>query len=836
MAVVPSISYLDYHRRNFTEAPVVCYPRTLASYFGIWDGENPFLYTVPLFLLQSFLLISLSRFIDLLIRPLRQPRYVAEIIGGFILGPSVMGRIPQFTVVIFPLRSLIILDTMAQLGLIYFIFVIGIEVEKNVTVNNSVKPWVFSMASTIPSFIIGAFTSFVIQHHLHDGVNKWAFLIYLGLSSSINSFSVLGTVLAEVKFINSEVGRLALSVSIVNHGFAFMMLAFSIGLAQSKGDVLVPVWTLLSGLAFYVLSLVVLKPINNWVERQIEKGEEVDEIYASTILMGVMVWSLIADALGIHVIFGAFVFGMAVPNGPLGEALIEKVEDFINGFLMPLYYLIIGLRVQISSVREARGSIILITMTIACMGVKIINSVFVAVMYKMTPGEGISLGLLMNAKGAMDIIVLNISASKRMLGEETFTIMLMMSILVTSIITPLLKALTKPSRRLASYKRRTIWWPNPDSELRLLTCIYVPRQVPGLIALVDVTHPSKRSPIFVYAFHLVELTGRNSVLILNAATNEFADGNNRYSECRALAHSDHIFRSFESYEQYAGGVSVQFLNAISAYATMHEDVVYAAEDRHATLILLPFHKHVTVDGGMSPDHPAIRTVNQNVLSSAPCSVGILIDRGLSGNRVRRRVMLLFFGGPDDREGLALASRMAGHPAIEVTVLRFLLVARGRSSVSSRAGESDEAVKLTVEDGDDNLKDDDSIAEFRGRWGGGVVQYLERMVSNTEETVAEIRNLDGEQDLYVVGRGKGKKSPLTEGLTEWSECPELGPIGDMLASTDFGTEASVLVLQQGELEAAPADVHMDPSVRLYVNKSNGRSTGSTGNKHIPGHSM
>ncbi|RWW06928.1 hypothetical protein GW17_00029714 [Ensete ventricosum] len=417
----------------------------------------------------------------------------------------------------------------------------------------------------------------------------------------------------------------------------------------------------------------------------------------------------------------------------------------------------------------------------------------------------------------------------QILGNQSFTILVLMSVAVTALVSPLLKAVVRPSKRLVFYKRRTIWWPNPDSELRLLTCVHVPRQVPGLIALLDIAHPTKRSPIFVYALHLIELTGRTSAILLNAAPADASPSGNQHnhSHGRIQAQSDHIFHAFESYDQYAGGVSIQFLTAISPYATMHEDVISAAEDRHAALILLPFHKHHTVDGGMHPNHPACRAINQSVLSAAPCSVGILVDRGLGGHRATRRITLLFFGGPDDREALALASRMAGHPAIDVTVLRFVHAARAHSQSGSPKTERVVTVSGEAEERDWRV-DEECVGEFRERWGGGVAEYEERVVSNAEETVAVIRGVDGIQDMYVVGRGHGKESPLTAGLTDWSECPELGAIGDLLASPDFGTTASVLVLQQGK-GGAPADAMMEPKGRVYMNKADHHRA----SKQIPG---
>lgn len=383
----------------------------------------------------------------------------------------------------------------------------------------------------------------------------------------------------------------------------------------------------------------------------------------------------------------------------------------------------------------------------------------------------------------------------QVLRDQTFTILVAISVITTSMITPLVRVAAKPSRRFVAYKRRTIRWWNPESELRMLVCAHSSGEVPSLISLLDISHPTKRSPFFVYALYLVELTGRASTLFVvnNNTSSSSLDshrGASNTGSCfiRHQTESEQISHAFESYEQHAGGVSVQSLTAFSQYSSMHEDVIALSEDKHCALILLPFHKHKTIDGNMEVTHPAIRSLNKNVLAGASCSVGILIDRSLAGTGARGQryaVALLFFGGADDREALAYADRLATHPGVALTVVRFLpCIGVGGSPRQERvvdvAGEND----------------DECLAQFQAG-GGGEAEYVERMVGNAEETVAMLREMEGRYDLYIVGIGEGISSPLTAGLKEWSDCEELGPIGDLLASPDFGSRASVLVLQRGK---------------------------------------
>lgn len=205
---------------------------------------------------------------------------------------------------------------------------------------------------------------------------------------------------------------------------------------------------------------------------------------------------------------------------------------------------------------------------------------------------------------------------------------------------------------------------------------------------------------------------------------------------------------------------------------------------------------------MESTNPAYRLVNQNLLENSPCSVGILVDRGLNGatrlnsNTVSLQVAVLFFGGPDDREALAYAWRMAQHPGITLTVLRFIHDEDEADTASTRATNDSDLKIPKMDHRKQRQLDDDYINLFRAENAEyESIVYIEKLVSNGEETVAAVRSMDSSHDLFIVGRGEGMSSPLTAGLTDWSECPELGAIGDLLASSDFAATVSVLVVQQ-----------------------------------------
>lgn len=430
----------------------------------------------------------------------------------------------------------------------------------------------------------------------------------------------------------------------------------------------------------------------------------------------------------------------------------------------------------------------------------------------------------------------------QVLDDASFSIMVISAVIMTGVIAPLVTTIYQPARRTVAYKRRTIQKSKPDTELKVLTCIHTPRNVPTIINLLEASNPTRRSPICVYVLHLVELTGRASAMLIVHNTRK----SGRPALNRTQAQSEHIINAFENYEQHAqaGTVSVQPLTAISPYNSMHEDICHLAQEKRVAFIIIPFHKQQTVDGGMEATNPAFRMINQNLLANAPCSIGILVDRGLSGstrltaNQVSHNIAVLFFGGPDDREALAYALRMSEHPTITLTVMRFVPGddASRTPSVEPSREPGDPRVLTVITDAEQEKQlDEEYINDFKAKTANSdSVTYTERIVNNGEETVASIRAIESVHDLYLVGRGQGVISPLTAGLTDWSECPELGAIGDMLASSDFAATSSVLVVQQyvglgpqHESPATPdsptAPTDLDEQLNTGVHQTNQRQS-------------
>ncbi|XP_022931273.1 cation/H(+) antiporter 18-like [Cucurbita moschata] len=764
---------------------------------GVFQGDNPLDFALPLAILQICLVVILTRLLGLLLRPLRQPRVIAEIVGGILLGPSAVGRSQEFLHRVFPAKSLSVLDTLANLGLLFFLFLVGLELDPNSLRRTGKGAMSIAAAGITLPFILGIGTSFVLRSTISKGVDGPPFLVFMGVALSITAFPVLARILAELKLLTTNVGRMAMSAAAVNDVAAWILLALAIALSGTGNSPLVALWVFLCGSGFVLLCFFALPPVFRWMSLRCADGEPVSELYICATLSTVLAAGFITDLIGIHALFGAFVVGVLVPkDGPLAGALVEKVEDLVSGLFLPLYFVSSGLKTDITTIKGAQswGLLVLVVVT-ACFG-KIIGTISVALLCKMPFRESLALGFLMNTKGLVELIVLNIGKDRKVLNEQTFAILVLMAIITTFITTPIVMAVYKPAKKQSKsdYTNRTIERQDTNSELRILACFHSVTNIPSILNLIEVSRGTEAKEargrrLCVYAMHLMELTERSSAIVMvhRARKNGLPFWNKG-----GKSDSDQIVVAFEAFQQLSR-VSIRPMTAISPFSNMHEDVCNSAERKRAAIIILPFHKHQRFDGSLETTRADFRWVNQKVLEQPPCSVGILVDRGLGGgshicaSNVSSTITVFFFGGRDDREALAYGRRMAEHPGITLNVVRFL-------------PSSDIGVESTVVDIDQTI-----LTEFKEKkTEDESVRYEERAVGKGSEAVEVIKEFSR---CHLILVGQVPEGPVFESLHLKinAEFSELGPVGGLLTSPELSTAASVLVVQQfrGPLVPSPS---------------------------------
>ncbi|XP_045814428.1 cation/H(+) antiporter 18-like [Trifolium pratense] len=756
---------------------------------GVFQGDHPLDYALPLAILQICLVLVVTRGLAYLLKPLRQPRVIAEIVGGILLGPSALGRNKSYLHAVFPPKSLPVLDTLANLGLIFFLFLAGIELDPKSLRQTGGRVLAIAMVGISLPFALGIGSSFVLKETIAKDVNTSAFLVYMGVALSITAFPVLARILAELKLLTTSVGQMAMSAAAVNDVAAWILLALAVALSGNTQSPLVSLWVFLSGIVFVVFSILIVLPIFKWMAQQCHEGEPVDELYICSTLAAVLAAGFVTDAIGIHAMFGAFVFGILIPkDGPFSGALVEKIEDLVSGLLLPLYFVSSGLKTDVATIQglQSWGLLVFVTFT-ACFG-KIVGTIVVSLLCKVSFNESVVLGFLMNSKGLVELIVLNIGKDRKVLNDQTFAIMVLMALVTTFMTTPLVMAVYKRKAGIFDYKYKTIERKISDSQLRILVCFHGARNIPSVINLIETSRGiKKRDALCVYSMHLKEFSERSSSILMvqKVRKNGLPFWNKGHR-----ANSDHVIVAFEAYQKLSQ-VCVRPMVAISSVADIHEDICATAERKRAAIIILPFHKQQRLDGSLDITRNDFRFVNKRVLEHAPCSVGIFVDRGLGGtchvsaSNVSYCVSVLFFGGGDDREALAYGARMAEHPGIKLVVIRFLVDTNILGEITKvDVGESSSGKSIS--------EDEEFLAEFKLKTASDEsVIYEEKIVKDAAETVAAIREFNS-CNLFLVGlRPTGELACALER----SDCLELGPVGDLLASQDFPTTASVLVMQQ-----------------------------------------
>lgn len=385
------------------------------------------------------------------------------------------------------------------------------------------------------------------------------------------------------------------------------------------------------------------------------------------------------------------------------------------------------------------------------------------------------------------------------LVDEAFPPTIFALFVMTCVIEPILAATYKATKQFVNYKCRTIQRTKEKAEFRIMACIHSTRNIAGMINLLQVSNATNQSAIHVFAVHLVEHLGHSTAMLL---TNDGSNSTGFNDSCPMQAtEAEQFKKAFENYEKTSNNaVNVHTLTSVSPHESMHEDICCLAEDKRVAFIIIPYIRPLTTNDKIRNANTN-RTVNLNLLQNMPCSVCTFVDRGLGSDEDKesqlkdhhgiQHLLMLFLGGPDDREALAYAWRMAAHPNVKLTVVRFLPGKDPRTVLHQK--HNSEVARCT-----EKQADDEDIYEFKFKtMNDESISYIENVVNNGEEIVAAIKDLSDNCDLYIIGRREGAESRLTYDLSldNSTNFPELGVIGSVLAMSNFSSHASVLVIQQ-----------------------------------------
>ncbi|HEY9607277.1 MAG TPA: cation:proton antiporter [Allocoleopsis sp.] len=616
------------------------------------------MHTVVLVLVQVLVIIGLSRLMGLGCRAFKQPLVIGEIIAGIMLGPSLLGLVaPNLATALFPAETLPFLNVLSQVGLIFFMFLIGLELDPKYLKGNLNVAILTSHVSILVPFSLGSVLALLLYPLVSNAsVPFTAFALFLGAAMSITAFPVLARIITENNLQGTRLGTLALTCAAVDDVTAWCLLALAIAVGKAvmsptggQHNMIGVVATLVEALLYIGFMVTVGRWFLQRLSNHYNRSGRLTQLVLAGIYMGVVASALITELIGIHLIFGAFLLGAVMPkHAGLVRELAQKTEDFVLTFLLPIFFAYSGLRTQIGLLNQPA----LWLLCSAVVGVAIVGKYAGTYAAARVGGidqrEASALGWLMNTRGLTELIVLNIGLSLGIISPLLFTMLVIMALVTTVMTSPLLEW---------TYPKQLIKLDVLESEPAVESALEVSQ--PTYRILVPVANPSTQKGLLQLAIAMagnrVQDARQYGLAALSAVVHPLS---------LIQLEEDYVFQStpVEAERLIQQGRTrleelIQTLEPPEVRELVHpivrmaNDVARAtaeiAELDRANLILVGWHR------------PAFSTnrlggrVGQ-ILSTAPVDVAVFVDRG----RERlERLLVPYAGNTHDDLALELALRL-----------------------------------------------------------------------------------------------------------------------------------------------------------------------------------
>lgn len=391
-------------------------------------------------IIQVVVIIIAVRAFGFLFKFIGQPQVIGEMVAGILLGPSLLGWLaPHASAILFPAASLDYLNTISQIGIVVYMFLVGLELNPERLRGHRHAAVLTSHVSIIVPFMLGALLALFLYPRVSDDrVNLTSFALFLGAAMSITAFPVLARILAERNMLRSRVGTLAIACAAVDDVTGWCILAYV--LIRTQGNA-TPVWLMVLYAAAYVLVMMYgVKPLLRRFHRVYEqKGLLSDNAIAVLILL-VLVSALITDRIGIHLVFGAFMMGAVMPKtSSLTRHIQEKFESFTVVLLLPLYFAFSGLRMNLHSIHGAQLWMFCGLIILVAIAGKLVGSAIATRATGICWRDAAAVGILMNARGLLGLVILNIGLDIGVISPVLFSMMVLMALVTTFMATPLLE-------------------------------------------------------------------------------------------------------------------------------------------------------------------------------------------------------------------------------------------------------------------------------------------------------------------------------------------------------------------------------------------------------------
>lgn len=411
---------------------------------------------LSILLLQILVILIVSRIFGMLLTAIGQPSVVGEIIAGIVLGPSLMGYFfPEFSEFLFPKDSEKTLQFLSQIGLAFFMFIVGMELDIDSIRKKASNAFIISHGSIVISFFIGVVLStYIFSQFAPAGVSFLSFALFMGVALSITAFPVLARIMKERNITKTPLGNLVISCAAIDDITAWCTLAVIIAIVKA-GGMAGSVLTIVLAVGFVLMMITLVRPWLKKISASIIEKEKVSKTIVAIAFFIMMVSAYITEIIGIHALFGAFMAGVVMPNNiKFKETLATKVEDVSVLLLLPIFFAFTGLRTQIGLLNHGHLWMTFLIIMCCAVGGKFGGGFLTSKLTGQSWKDSLSVGALMNTRGLMELIVLNIGYDIGILSPEIFSIMVLMALATTFMTGPSLSLINFVSKKLTDLKTK----------------------------------------------------------------------------------------------------------------------------------------------------------------------------------------------------------------------------------------------------------------------------------------------------------------------------------------------------------------------------------------------
>jgi K+:H+ antiporter len=393
-------------------------------------------------LFQIAVIAIAARAVGLVFRKIGQPQVVGEMAAGIMLGPSLLGwTLPEASRLLFPPESLDHLNMLSQVGLLLFMFLVGLEFNPRMLRHQGHAAILTSHVSITLPYLLGAALALYLYPRLSDEhVRFTEFALFIGAAMSVTAFPVLARILRERNLHKTELGSVTIACAAVDDVTAWCLLAYILVLVRASHGA-TPLWVTLLGLTLYLLFMVfVVKKLLARFVVAFRRRKTLSEDMMALILVLLLVSAWTTERLGVHLLFGAFLFGAVMPKERHFIAkLTERIESVTVLLFLPIFFAYTGLRTSIGQVTSGEMWVYCVLILLAAVGGKLAGSTIASRVAGLSWRDATALGVLMNTRGLMELVILNIGLDLGIISPALFSMMVIMALTTTFMTTPMLE-------------------------------------------------------------------------------------------------------------------------------------------------------------------------------------------------------------------------------------------------------------------------------------------------------------------------------------------------------------------------------------------------------------